>query len=389
MKNNRGLAPLLQFSLTEMPRRLEPNFWQDWQRQGEPLGFLRPTRAEVFAGIKQFIATRGAHLKRYCLAGIGGSALPARAMSTFLNGEANLTILDSIDPRSFSKRLKPALARPEETLFHVISKSGTTLEIELIRLEIVRRLQEKLPQTWPRQMVVTTTPGSRNPLEQWAKSHKITIFPLEEDIGGRFSTFSPVTYLLAAFLGFDPELFWEGSLWILERQEAALSYAEFLHDGINKGRSLLGIFTYGDELADFGDFLQQLFAESLGKDGKGLTPCKFVGTRDQHSLLQLYLDGPKDKMVTLLEAPKPRQEMMGKAFCGALYGVEKSLQERGVPHVRLTLSAVTPQVYGALAQFFHLATIGLGSLLGINPFNQPMVELQKAYTKEYLSHNNS
>ncbi|MEK6544662.1 MAG: hypothetical protein AABZ44_09540 [Elusimicrobiota bacterium] len=379
-------SPMLESSLQVPAKTLQPGFWADWKAQGQPLGFLRQPGNRQVAALTGFAKSLG-KVRDYCLIGIGGSALPCRSVHDFFAPRARaprLSVIDTIDPDALQAALEPVLAHPQETLFHVVSKSGKTLEVELVRQLVETRLQTALPDSWKDRIVVTTSPGAGNPLERWAKRNRIRIFPLDQDIGGRFCTFTPVTYMWAALAGLDLSEFWQGAQGVIDEPGDALAYAEHMHRQMRRGRNILGLCLYGGELERFGDFLQQLFAESLGKDGKGITPYKFIGTKDQHSLLQLYLDGPKDKQATIISIRKSMDSAVGRAFAGAQYGVAQSFKERGVPFVTLRVRERTPAAYGALVSFFHIATIGLGRLMGVNPFDQPMVELQKRYTREYL-----
>ncbi len=408
---------ILEFSWKKKtPQYLKPNFLELLQAKKYPLGFLKTPDSSQLRNLRHFVAGKKG-IKNYCLLGIGGSATPTRNLHQFFGkpcwndldsrargGAPRFWVLDSIDEPIVAATLARLNLNPRKTLFHVVSKSGKTLEVDLLKQRVTKALRLKSPREWSKQFVITTSPGQGNPLSYWARAHNIPCFELGQDIGGRFSTFSSVTYLWASFLGLNLEGFAKGSEWILKNLEWPMLYAEQLHQQIQKKKTILGIFLYGNAIAGFGDFLSQLFAESLGKDGRGITPLPFIGTRDQHSVLQLFLDGPKDKQVTLLrmaaspslrhvgrgsgmpralQAESPKGEL-DRVFWANMQGVTQALDNRRVPNLTIAVDERSEIAFAALVQFFHVAVSALGTLLRVNAFDQPMVELQKRYTKEFL-----
>lgn len=385
------IESLIHFSWRQKP---SPRFLQKVEEiLGEPsapLGFLKLPDAESLKGIKDYADSQRKKIDHYCIVGIGGSAIPARSIQSFFRNSNNgsrsigFWVLDTLDPETLHSAFEALLANPQKSLFHIISKSGSTLEVDLIHRYLSGALEKKDPYHWKDRFVITTTPGKDNPLYDWGRHNRIRFFDLAEDIGGRYSSFSPVAYLSAALMGLDVLSLAQGGLAMAKRLGPACRYAELIGENFKKGRKMMGLFLYGDELADFGELLIQLFAESLGKSGKGITPIKFIGPRDQHSTLQLYLDGPKDKMVTLISTPKETHSHFGRAFWAAQEGVYASLKKQGVPVWRISVGEKTAQAYGGLVQFFHLSVLALSSLFHVNPFDQPMVELQKRYTHQFL-----
>ena len=387
---------LLTYSWKPASSIISPSFLQTWKRRNKPLGFLNPPEDGAIAEWEGILRRWQGRINDYCLLGIGGSALPARALVTFFTGpmanvaghgpagRPRLWILDSVDPATM--RRHPALepSRLRRVLFHVVSKSGKTLEVAAIKNHILALLRKNGLKNWSENFLVTTSPEPGNPLEAWAHKYKIPILPLANDIGGRFCSFSPVTYTAGSLLGLDLSAISHGAKEGGRDWTYALDYAQFLARHIRQGKSLLGLFIYGAALSDFGDLLLQLFAESLGKDNKGITPLKFMGTKDQHSLLQLYLGGPKDKIVTILGLRQNQAGPLARVLWASQEGVAKSLQTQGVPCRRLIINEHNERSWGYLVQFFHLATIALGHLLKVNPFDQPMVELQKKFTSQLL-----
>lgn len=353
-------------------------------------GFIRPPSAAESLEIEAFIAPLKKRIKHYCVIGIGGSALPVKALhSFFCNRAAKNTpkfwILDTTDPESLKAAFHILLRNPSQTFFHFISKSGKTLEVDLIRTRLISELERRMGGQWKEQVAVTVSPGASNPLERWAARNRIRRFRLEPSIGGRFSSFSPVTYLGAAFMGLNLESISRAAGEAARQLEGPCAYGQWLASALRQKRNVAGYFLYGEELSDLGDLILQLFAESLGKSDKGFTPAKFTGPRDQHSLLQLYLDCPKDKSVTLITSRKERDSELGKAFWAAGEGVLASLKRCNVPVWQMEVAERNEQSYAAFVQFFHLAVVALSVLMKVNPFDQPMVEMQKKYTLEFLN----
>ncbi|MBI4668998.1 MAG: hypothetical protein HY747_07405 [Elusimicrobia bacterium] len=389
---------IFDFSWKGKPGRLDfDELIKEWRQKNYPLGFLKPPDSALVEQICSTLEGKKRLFDDYVLLGIGGSSLPVKSLVNFFagphwnhlpqsqrQGRPRIWILDTIDPATIAGH--PALTKAimPRALIHVISKSGTTMEVELLRRHVLAKIEAS-------QVIVTTTPDHGNKLNQWAARNRLPIFPLAADIGGRFSTFSPVAYTAAALLNLNLAAISQGAELAVQEAQTALKYAELLFREIKAGKTILGFFIYSDRLTGLGELLLQLFAESLGKNGRGFTPALFMGTRDQHSLLQLYLGGPKDKAVTLIHPQEPAGAGQSKDlpdlarnFWASSQGVAKSLKACKVPLFSITACEQNETAYGYLVQFFHLATIALGKLFNINPFDQPMVELQKKYTREYL-----
>ncbi|MFC1521249.1 hypothetical protein ACFL6Y_02445 [Elusimicrobiota bacterium] len=361
------------------------------------LGFLRPTDAYVLNEIEKLAKAKRSKIDDICLIGIGGSSLPAQAMHRFFTkpnfncmsrkergGSPRFWVFDSIDPDYLKVELEQHLKNPRRTLIHVVSKSGQTLESEIVRDIVVKHFKRKMGDSWKKNFITTVEPSAGNPLFEWAVINRIPVFPLDADIEGRFSSLTPVALVSAAFLGLPIRNFWAGAKDVFEKPAGFTSYAQWLYSAYASKRKNVGFYIYGEELSQLGALLLQLFSESLGKDGKGLTPLIFHGSRDQHSMLQLYLDGPKDKVVTLLTTEKDRSSAAGKGFWASEGGVIHALNVAKVPNVRIKLSEKSPQSYAALIKFFHMAIYAVGHMLKVHPFNQPMVELQKIKTKQLM-----
>ncbi|AEA34132.1 phosphoglucose isomerase [Hippea maritima] len=325
--------------------------------------------------------------------GIGGSALPLEASLRFLDKKGvmeRFLSLDNIDPCRIERVLSLDI---DKTFFHVVSKSGSTIEILAEFFVLKERLK-------PDQIAFTTS--EKGFLYELGMKEGIELFFIPDEVGGRYSVFSPVGLIGLAFFGFNIDTFIEGA------KTAVRAYRngwDFPNDFVNfaigayqDNKNILVMFAYKDYLYGIIDWFRQLWAESLGKDSKGQTPINALGVTDQHSQLQLYQDGPKDKAIVFLDAPAVCDfEIKDDYGFGYLKGkslsqimeIEKNstmraLKESGADVAHLKLTKDDEFSLGALLMGLMIATAKAGKVLGVDPFNQPGVELGKRYTKEAL-----
>jgi len=360
--------------------------------------------------------------ERYCesfddilILGTGGSSLGGKSFCELATPtsieQPRLHFMDNIDPGTF-ERLFQNVA-PEKTGFIVISKSGDTAETMtqfLYCLDIFRNaLEENLLN---QHFTVITEPGER-PLRRLAEHFQIDIIDHDPGVGGRFSALSPVGMLPALIVGLEASELRAGALSVLQPVLEGISASEFapaigaaLNIGLAKkcGVGATVIMPYLDQLTSFGLWFRQLWAESLGKSGEGTTPINALGTVDQHSQLQLYLDGPKDKMFTLVFsrvaqsggivpedlADSPDLSYLAGRRMGDLLEAEqqataRTLINKNRPTRIITIDRLDEQTLGALMMHFMLETIVAADLLGVNAFDQPAVENGKILAKEYLT----
>ncbi len=355
--------------------------------------------------IRRFVEENDGRFDNFVQVGIGGSALGATASLEFLNGiymnykrNKRYFVLDNIDP----ERLELVLSLPlERTLFHVVSKSGSTIETISQFSIILKALKRELSGEFRRNLVFTTSTSGL--LFEFAKREGIECFFIPEEVGGRYSVFTSVGLLPIAFFENDIERFLEGGKtavrafrngWDFPNRFASFAIGEYEKNS----RNMLVMFAYKDGLYAVSDWFRQLWAESLGKDGKGQTPIKALGVTDQHSQLQLYQDGPKDKVIVFLDAPSTSEFVIDEPYgfdylknvgIGKIMRIEKestqrALRESGAVCGDIMLTERGEFAIGALFASFMLATAKAGEILGVNPFDQPGVELGKRYTKEAL-----
>ena len=337
--------------------------------------------------------------------GIGGSALGATSSVEFMGGIYHNYInnkryfaLDNID----SERMDFALSLDtEKTIFHIVSKSGSTIETLSQFFIIYEKLKKTLGEEVNKHFVFTTS--KKGFLHDFAMQNNIPIFYIPEDVGGRYSVFTSVGLIALSFLGYNIERFVEGAKtavrafrngWDMPNDFAKFSIGEY-----KNGKNMLVMFAYKDALYGVADWFRQLWAESLGKNGVGQTPIKALGVTDQHSQLQLYQDGPKDKAILFLDTVSNKDFIVEEPLflpylknrsLSEIMGIEKesthrALKENGIDCGAIFIKERNEYALGALYISLMIATAKAGELLDINPFDQPGVELGKKYTKEALN----
>ena len=342
--------------------------------------------------------------------GIGGSALGALALERALGPHRRrLVILDNVDP----ERVHGALAGldPERTAVDVVTKSGSTAETMANLLVLLDWMEKRLGPRHVRRWCATTDP-KKGDLLVLARRLGIPTVSIPENVGGRFSVLTAVGLVPAAFLGIDVSALLEGArdmrrhCWSArpERNLGVLG-AVLLHlMATRRGRRIQVLMPYCDALGSLADWYRQLWAESLGKrlnrKGRvvetGQTPLTSPGATDQHSQVQLYMEGPHDKVVTFLEVERCRKDLpiprlhgdlgslgyLGGSSLGALLraerrGTEVALTEAGRPNFTYLVPRLSAHVLGQLIYLFEFQTALSGELYDIDAFDQPGVEAGK------------
>lgn len=348
--------------------------------------------------------------------GIGGSALGTICLQQSLkhlfenelkeNDYPRLHVLDNVDP-VLIKQIEDVFSL-EKTLFIVVSKSGETPET-LAQYFHFRSLTE-IAGLNAKDHFVFITDSEKGLLREVSKNENIPSFEIPKNVGGRFSVLTSVGLLPAALIGIDikklikgardmRDLFYSDSMsHNMPFQIAALQYLLSL-----EGKSMTVLMPYSQKLIRFADWYRQLLAESIGKDGLGLTPINALGVTDQHSQSQLYNDGPNDKFFiflkvhnfgTNIEIPVSTNEksveyLKGVSFKKLIHteqdGTTKALTQNGRPNITLEIDKVNEENLGGLFMLFECATAFLGEFFKINAFDQPGVELSKKITKQLLT----
>lgn len=373
---------------------------------GHLLGHLPPDAASVDASARAAEDLR-AEGDRLVVVGIGGSALGGRALCALRPG-APVRFLCGTDPESVGRSL--AEVPWERTCLDLVSKSGGTLETLTNGALCLEALRTARPADWRRRVVVTASPGMGR-LQAWARSEGIRVLEIPAPVGGRFSALTPVGMIPSAFAGLDLEALGRGaskgvagSLAETGAPNPARELGVALACGFRAGLGIVDIWAYGQLCHDLGLWLQQLWAESLGRRTEvgrvGPTPLVCRGSEDQHSLLQLAADGPPVRWALFLTADGrgPSLSEQARNFAGlppgaqnlgvvqeALWrGTLRSLGDAGVPALRLHLGDAGEEALGEAMVVLMLSTLWAAALLGVDPSGQPGVEAGKRHTVAWL-----
>ncbi len=347
--------------------------------------------------------------------GIGGSALGNKALYSALKTERELPrkvlVYDNVDPVFLTEIL--AQLNLDTTIFNVITKSGTTAETMagyMILTDIVKR---RFPDDYKRRIVITTD-REKGFLRQVIRDEGYHSFVVPDNVGGRFSVLTDVGLLSSAFAGMDIHALLGGAAAMRDRcaNPAIESNPAYLNGLLHyhymrEGRNISVMMPYSNSLYDFADWYRQLWAESLGKrrDTRGRevlvgqTPVKALGTTDQHSQVQLYAEGPMDKVFTFLTVDsfqhdyvipqlhpqRPEVSYLGGKKLSELLNAEAlatsiALSKAGRPNAILKFPALDEHHLGEFIMLYEIQTVFTGKLLHIDPLDQPGVEAGKIAT---------
>ena len=391
-------------------RRAVDNFLED------PRGFMRLPHTTEFSDPSEALAgeVHASGATDFVHVGIGGSALGPIALHRALNHPYYNSLPNRSGPRiHFAENTDPAtlaaildVANLSNTWVNVVTKSGSTAETVANFLVVRSALVEALGEDGYVERVVFTTDPGKGHLTQIADREGTRTLPIPPDVGGRFSVFTPVGLFPAAVLGLDVEALLRGAAQCVDEvEEEGVDHPairgsayHFLMD-TSHGRNVRVMMPYADALEHTAAWFVQLWAESLGKEGKGSTPLGAVGTTDQHSQLQIYMDGPQDKVIEFVEIenhprdlliPKAYEDLDGVGYLGGhtmaeLLNVEcdatrKALTEAGRPNCTIKIGTVDEEHLGYLMQALEVQTALAGSLYAVNAFEQPGVEASKQIT---------
>ncbi|MFB6121101.1 MAG: glucose-6-phosphate isomerase [Halobacteriaceae archaeon] len=326
--------------------------------------------------------------------GIGGSSLGAATVANALGGDTPTYFLDNVDPERVTAVLDEVPLA--ETAVHVVSRSGTTAET-LANFLVVRRAFEEAGVDWTARTLVTTGPEGN--LRDLAEKHDLPALDAPEGVPGRFAALSTVGLPVAAMVGHDVEALLAGAADAADGLTGSLfdcpayAYGATAYALDCRGAGTNVMMPYAESLEPFAEWFAQLWAESLGKDGLGQTPVRALGATDQHSQLQLYRAGPRDKMVSFVR-PRERTDRaippadlsgldyLGDASLGDLLDAEFRATEASLgaaerPTVRVEIERVDAYNLGSLLYGMEAACILAGELYGVETFTQPAVEWGK------------
>ena len=369
-------------------------------------------------------AKRYGEFENFVTIGIGGSALGIRAIQMALlhpawnsldrearHNHPRLFVMDNVDPEHVASLTD--LIDPSKSVFNVISKSGSTAET-MANYLVVRGLLESRGLD-PKAHLVFTTDPNEGVLRKVSIDEEIPTFNIPPNVGGRFSVLTPVGLLASAVVGVDIKAMIDGakrSVSDFISQEDTLKNPVLFNAAIHylyskKGKRISVMMPYSNALYTLADWYRQLWAESLGKEkdltgeviNAGQTPVKALGTIDQHSQVQLYMEGPNDKVITFLKVkgfrrnvriPKVHEDKKEFVYLGGkemskLINTEQeatalALVEKGRPNLTITFEKIDAGEVGEFFTYYESLVTAVGYLYGVNPFDQPGVELGKLNT---------
>jgi len=370
-------------------------------------GFLRVAHERaILREIQAYVRKRPARVTDVVQLGIGGSSLGAQALCAALlhprhnerarKGELRFHFPENVDPESFGALLEGL--NPSSTLVHVVSKSGGTLETAAQLYALLEAFRSSGRRFSMQRNLVATT-GAKGALRDLVDAEEIPSLSFPEDVAGRYSVFTASGLLVPALCGVPVGRVLKGARAMEERcrdgamggPAGRLAALHHYHD-VERNRPIHVELIYSDALYLCGSWFRQIWAESLGKQGRGPTPVIARGTTDQHSQIQLYTEGPDDKLYTLIRVTRPRRNVriargakpevlsgrsMAALFDAEAEGTAEALVSEGRPLIDIRLPRVTPDAVGELMMLQQLQTALAGALYRVDPFTQPGVEAGK------------
>jgi len=401
--------------LVEIKRRIKDKTNNDYYPLIMPLDMQKEIQK-----IKEYAVKIQENFDNFVVVGMGGSSLGNELLHYAINGifynenharkYPKLYFFDNVDPESIKDAID--LLDMKKTVFNIITKSGTTSETMLNMLAIGASLKKEGLSL--KDHLIFTTDPEKGFLREMSKETEIKTFPIHPLLGGRFSVLSHVGLVSAAVTGVDIEALIEGALKELKDIKAkdvlrsqALLLPLFQYNLNKSGVNINVIFSYSDSLYYIGEWYKQLMAESLGKrysrEGKdiftGITPLFLKGTTDQHSVLQLLIEGPFDKFIIFMAPKKYRKEikvseeiirderinyLQDREYSSLIkseyFATKAALTKNGRPNVSIEFDKIDEFNIGRAIYMLEYGIIALGEMLNINPIDQPGVELGKKYT---------
>ena len=375
----------------------------------DEIGFFRlPENKDLIKETRQ-VYEELKHKKYFIHIGIGGSALgPDMLLKAMgIQSGVQFIFLNNIDPDDMKRNLDRVDIK--DALIYVVSKSGTTAEtVAAMSILMAELAKAGIKEENFRDYFVFCTDPEKGDLKKLEKQWNIRTLQIPSNVGGRYSVFTPVGLLPAMFAGMDAQALLDGAFEIKRHLSDPSACSEFfalarwikdLHD---QGVRQTVLMPYSSLLKEFSAWFVQLWAESLGKENKGLTPIPAYGATDQHSQMQLFMEGPQDKVMLLIEVEQFQtdfklsntlslesfktlsqfklSELMKAEFEGTLSALSEN--NRHVVHIRIP--TLNESHLGQLILFSECLTVLVGRLINVDPFNQPGVEAGKKYAYAWL-----
>lgn len=361
--------------------------------ESEDYKVLHPIKTEFLPELEKIANHIIRNFSKVVIIGMGGAILnPKLATSLKRNNKKapEILFLDTIDPYYFNSLIDSISLG--NTYFLLISKSGRTVETLSLLGAITTKFEQAGIQNYKNNFCFITQEG-KNPLRSMAEEMGALILDHEKKMGGRFSTFTNINILPGLIAGLDMRAYIKGAnevindLWVNQTKSLPVRAAisTFLFE-----QPILVNIAYLSTLSCYLDWYSQMISESLGKDGKGYTPVKNIGPNDQHSMFQLYLGGPTNKLYTFLYISNFDEEQdiplhkttplnLSSKTLGEISNLElnatlECFKEEKLPLRTIALNSFNEECLGALAMHSIIEIIILGKLININPFGQPSVE---------------
>ena len=410
MEDSIGVEGVSANDITAIMDKINDSYDKLMEKYNEKkLGFMDLIHADLkmYAEIKEY----SKDFDNIIVIGMGGSVLGTQMVYEGVKGmyyneikdnDKKVYFLDNSDPEKTYEVLN--LVDLKKTLVFVISKSGNTAET-LANFLIVKNKLMNDTKDYKNNIVIIANGGK---LGKIAENENYMLFKIPENVGGRFSVLSSVGLAPLCCMGINIEMLIAGAKDADKScrsknifKNPALINAVIHYILYNKGKTISILMPYAERLHKFGMWYRQLWAESLGKDGKGQTPIVSIGAKDQHSQLQLYLDGPKDKIITFLRVNKFKYDLvinsessdylnnhkLSELINSEQKSTESSLKEKNVPNVCISMDELNEYTLGKLIYMYEMQTAFMGELYGIDAFNQPAVEYGKEITRKLLKEN--
>lgn len=375
----------------------------------EEIGFFRLPQNKELLGECRKVHQTFKHKKYFIHIGIGGSALGPDMLLKAMGVKSGVefVFLNNIDPDDMQRSLDKVNIK--ESMIYVVSKSGTTAETVAAMSIVLNELEKAgVKKEQYKDYFVFCTDPVKGELRKLSKEWNVQTLDIPSNIGGRYSVLTPVGLLPALFAGMDAQDLLNGAEDLQKHLYDPKTGAEFFQLGFflkelhDQGVKQTVMMPYSSLLKEYSAWFVQLWAESLGKEGKGLTPIPAYGATDQHSQMQLFMEGPVDKVMMIIEVEKfqcdypLKNTVSSDAFQSLspfnlshlmkaeLEGTLTALQENNRHVVHLKIPSLNERYLGQLILFSECLTVLVGKMLKIDPFNQPGVEAGKKYAHAWL-----
>jgi len=336
--------------------------------------------------------------KKVIIIGMGGSILGTKTIYSFLGHKVKkkFLFLDNLN-EEIIKDLEENKKRAN-SLFVIVSKSGNTIET-LTNINLLKRGKLNHLNT------IIITEKNNNTLNSLSKKMKVSTIEHKNYIGGRYSVLSETGMIPAYFMGLKIKDFRKNILDYFKKKKKKLlieNVSKITEIYLNKQINSIILLNYSPQLLDFNYWCQQLIAESLGKKGKGLLPVVSNAPKDHHSLLQLYLDGPKDKIFYIISSRSLynlklkgnylnnkfkflKNKKLSEIILSQKKAFVEVLKKKNIPFREIEINNFSEKALGEIFSYFMLETTMIAKLINVNPFDQPSVEEVKFLTKKFLS----